>query len=133
MFDIGGPELVFLLLLALIVFGPQRLPELARQLGTQTAKFREAWHEFRRTLEREAALSDLQKAGRDVRDAAERARTTAGALARGELDADGAPGRRAHPSAGASVEKAESAPASERSRDRRKAASPADEAEEEPR
>jgi len=85
MFDIGGPEFVFLLLLALIVFGPKRLPELARQFGSQTAKFRESWLEFRRTLEREAALGELKKAGREVRRVADEARSAAGSLALGEL------------------------------------------------
>jgi len=41
MFGIGFPELVVILLLALIVLGPQRLPELARSLGRAFAALRQ--------------------------------------------------------------------------------------------
>ena len=91
MFDIGGPEFVFLILLALIVFGPKRLPEMARTLGTQTAKFRAAWLEFRRTLERETALGDIERAGRDVKRAVGEARGVVESIARVEPLRESAP------------------------------------------
>jgi TatA/E family protein of Tat protein translocase len=42
MFGIGGPELLLILGLALIVLGPKKLPELARALGKGLAEFRRA-------------------------------------------------------------------------------------------
>ncbi len=42
MFDIGPGELILLLLIALLIFGPSRLPELARSLGKGIREFREA-------------------------------------------------------------------------------------------
>ena len=42
MFGIGGPELLLILAIALIVLGPKKLPELARALGKGLAEFRRA-------------------------------------------------------------------------------------------
>ena len=50
MFGIGMPELLVILVVALIVLGPKRLPEIARSLGRGMAEFRRASNEFSRTL-----------------------------------------------------------------------------------
>jgi sec-independent protein translocase protein TatB len=47
------PHLVVLFVLALMVFGPQKLPELARMLGKATAEFRKMTNDFRYALEDE--------------------------------------------------------------------------------
>ncbi|MBI4590154.1 MAG: twin-arginine translocase subunit TatB [Candidatus Rokubacteria bacterium] len=51
MFDIGFQELILILVIALLVFGPKRLPELGRALGRALREFRRASEEFRSTLE----------------------------------------------------------------------------------
>ena len=51
MFDIGFQELILILVLALLVFGPTRLPELGRALGRAMREFRRATEEFRSTVE----------------------------------------------------------------------------------
>jgi len=51
MFDIGFQELILILVVALIVFGPRRLPELGRALGRAMREFRRATEEFRSTVE----------------------------------------------------------------------------------
>jgi TatA/E family protein of Tat protein translocase len=50
MFGIGAPELLIILVVALLVLGPRRLPEIARSLGRGMAEFRRASNEFTRTL-----------------------------------------------------------------------------------
>jgi TatA/E family protein of Tat protein translocase len=49
-FGIGAPELLIILVVALLVLGPKRLPEIARSLGKGMAEFRRASNEFTRTL-----------------------------------------------------------------------------------
>lgn len=50
MFGIGFPELLIILVVALLVFGPAKLPELARSLGKGMAEFRRASNDLRRSL-----------------------------------------------------------------------------------
>jgi len=56
---IGLPELLFILLLALLLFGPRKLPELGRSLGRGLAEFRRASSELRATIEKE--VRDLEQ------------------------------------------------------------------------
>lgn len=51
MLDIGLQELLVLMVLALLVFGPDKLPELGRKLGRAMREFRRASDEFRQTVE----------------------------------------------------------------------------------
>lgn len=50
---LGGPELFLILVVALIVFGPRKLPEMGRSLGRMMAEFRKASNDFQRTIEEE--------------------------------------------------------------------------------
>ena len=59
------PHLVVLFVMALIIFGPQKLPELARMLGKATAEFRKMTNDFRYALEDE--VRDLERQTR-IRD-----------------------------------------------------------------
>lgn len=50
---LGGPELILILVIALVVFGPRKLPDIGRSVGRMMAEFRRASNDFRRTLEDE--------------------------------------------------------------------------------
>jgi sec-independent protein translocase protein TatA len=50
MFNIGPPELIIILVLALIIFGPKRLPEIGKTVGKSLREFRAASTEIRREL-----------------------------------------------------------------------------------
>jgi len=59
--SLGFPEIAFILILALLLFGPRRLPEIGRTVGKSLAEFRRASNELRRTLENEVALEEPPK------------------------------------------------------------------------
>jgi TatA/E family protein of Tat protein translocase len=52
------PELIIILVIALIIFGPRKLPELGRSLGKSIGEFKRASNELRSTLEEEIRLED---------------------------------------------------------------------------
>jgi Tat protein translocase TatB subunit len=62
-FDIGPEKLVFLLVLALIVLGPRRLPQIARSLGRGLRELQRASSEVQRSLSQ--ALDEPETAGGD--------------------------------------------------------------------
>ena len=53
---LSSTELLFILVIALIFFGPRKLPQLARSMGKGLAEFRKASDDFKRTWEREVAI-----------------------------------------------------------------------------
>ena len=55
---IGMPELIIILTLALIIFGPRKLPELGRSLGKSLGEFKRASNELRNTLDDEIRLEE---------------------------------------------------------------------------
>lgn len=62
--SIGAPELLVILVVALIIFGPRKLPELSRSLGRSLAEFRRHSDEFKRTWEREVEMEETEKEAR---------------------------------------------------------------------
>jgi sec-independent protein translocase protein TatA len=50
---IGGPELVLIMIIGLIVFGPRKLPEIGKSVGKMIQEFRKASNDFKRTIEDE--------------------------------------------------------------------------------
>ena len=67
--SIGMPEMIIILVIALIIFGPRKLPELGRSLGKSLAEFKRASNELKNTLEEEIRL-DEQRVNLDASKAA---------------------------------------------------------------
>lgn len=72
--SIGMPELIIILTLALIIFGPRKLPELGRSLGKSLGEFKRASNELRNTLDEEIRIEEerttAQKAATPAKPAA---------------------------------------------------------------
>ncbi len=60
--SIGMPELIVIFVIALIIFGPRKLPELGRSLGRSINEFKRASNELKNTLEEEIRLEDQKPA-----------------------------------------------------------------------
>jgi len=65
MFGIGMPELILILVIALVVIGPSKLPDLARALGKGMAEFKKATQEIKESLDLD---EDLKQAKDDLVD-----------------------------------------------------------------
>jgi Tat protein translocase TatB subunit len=61
---LGGPELFLIFVVALIVFGPRKLPEIGKSLGKMMGEFRRASNEFRSTIESEVEAEKIRESMR---------------------------------------------------------------------
>ena len=84
MFGIGMPELMVIMVVALIVLGPKRLPEIARALGKGLAEFRRATGDINDELQRaqRAIEAEARAAEAERREASRKAAAQAAALAK---------------------------------------------------
>ena len=89
--SIGGGEILMILTLALLLFGPRRLPQIGKTLGRTMAEFRRATHDLKNSLEHEVEREDLkeareglQSAGREIVDAVSASNPLS--IARGALE-----------------------------------------------
>ena len=62
--SIGMPELIIILTIALIIFGPRKLPELGRSLGKSLGEFKRASNELRNTLDEEIRIEEQRNTER---------------------------------------------------------------------
>lgn len=58
---IGAQELIIIFVIALIVFGPRKLPQLGKSLGRSIGEFKRASNELRSTLEQEIRVEETRK------------------------------------------------------------------------
>ena len=59
--SLGVSEILLIMVVALIVFGPRKLPEIGRTLGKALAEFRKATDDLKNTIEREVRIDELKQ------------------------------------------------------------------------
>jgi len=62
--SVGVPELIIIFTIALIIFGPRKLPELGKSLGKSLAEFKRASNELKNTLDEEIRIEERRSAER---------------------------------------------------------------------
>ncbi len=68
--SLGVPEMIFIFLAALVIFGPKKLPEIGKKVGKGMAEFRRASSELKATFQREMDNIERETRMQDVRQAA---------------------------------------------------------------
>lgn len=58
---LGGPELILIFIVGLVVFGPRKLPEIGKSLGKMIGEFKRASADFQRTIEDEVETEKLRR------------------------------------------------------------------------
>ncbi|MFP4447047.1 MAG: Sec-independent protein translocase protein TatB [Desulfosudaceae bacterium] len=69
MFGIGMPELILILVVALVVIGPRKLPEMARSLGKALGEFKQATGEMTRAVNLDDNLKDIKQSFQEAKEA----------------------------------------------------------------
>lgn len=59
--SLGFPEMILIFIVALIVFGPKRLPDIGRTIGKALGEFKKATDDFKSTIEREVRVEELKQ------------------------------------------------------------------------
>jgi TatA/E family protein of Tat protein translocase len=90
MLDIGIQELLVIMVLALLIFGPDKLPELGRRFGRAMREFRRASDEFRSTVEQNLQIHDQDISPPTPSPLEPQASSVASATAATDTTADGA-------------------------------------------
>jgi TatA/E family protein of Tat protein translocase len=65
--SLGIPEMIMIFVVALIVFGPKRLPEIGRTLGKALGEFKKATDDFKSTIEREVHVQEMKELASSTR------------------------------------------------------------------
>ncbi len=66
MFGIGMPEMILILAVALIVFGPKKLPELGKSLGRALGEFKRATNDIKESIQIDTGLNDVRDKFKDM-------------------------------------------------------------------
>jgi TatA/E family protein of Tat protein translocase len=69
--NLGLPEMIFIFVIALIIFGPKKLPEIGRQVGKALNEFKRASNEFKAQIESEISQLDVDTAKQQIRPPAQ--------------------------------------------------------------
>jgi TatA/E family protein of Tat protein translocase len=61
------PELVLIFAVALLLFGPRKMPQIGKSIGRALGEFRRASNEFKRTIEDEVAADEIKEVERELK------------------------------------------------------------------
>jgi TatA/E family protein of Tat protein translocase len=64
---LGLPEIILIFVVALLLFGPRKMPQIGRSIGRAMGEFRRASNDFKRTIEEEVAAEDIRSVERDLK------------------------------------------------------------------
>ena len=64
---LGMPELILIFVVALLLFGPRKMPDIGRSIGRALGEFRRASNEFKRTIEDEVAADEIREVEKDLK------------------------------------------------------------------
>ena len=64
---LGMPEIILIFVVALLLFGPRKMPQIGRSIGRALGEFRRASNEFKRTIEDEVAADDIREVENDLK------------------------------------------------------------------
>jgi TatA/E family protein of Tat protein translocase len=62
------PELILIFVVALLLFGPRKMPQIGKSIGRALGEFRRASNEFKRTIEDEVASEEIREVERDLKE-----------------------------------------------------------------
>jgi TatA/E family protein of Tat protein translocase len=62
------PELILIFVVALLLFGPRKMPQIGRSIGRAMGEFRRASNEFKRTIEDEVAADEIREVEKDLKE-----------------------------------------------------------------
>ena len=65
---LGVPEVILIFVVALLLFGPRKMPQIGRSLGRAIGEFRRASNEFKRTIEDEVAADEIRSVQRELKE-----------------------------------------------------------------
>ncbi len=65
---LGVPEMILIFVVALLLFGPRKMPQIGRSLGRALGEFRRASNEFKRTIEDEVSAEEIKGVQRDLKE-----------------------------------------------------------------
>jgi len=88
MFGIGMPEMILILAVALIVFGPKKLPELAKSMGRALGEFKRATSDLKESIQAETGLDEVRKSLRETDQELRKSVSMIGQPAVGEAEAE---------------------------------------------
>lgn len=85
---IGMPELILIFAVALLLFGPRKMPQIGRSIGRALGEFRRASNDFKRTIEDEVAADEIREVERDLKEIRQVGRDVVDSADPGILDDD---------------------------------------------
>jgi len=88
--SIGMPELIIILVIALIIFGPRKLPELGKSLGRSLSEFKKASTDLQNTLEQEIKIEEEKEKEDKIKSKFDSTTTfgSEGTSAKSDIDSD---------------------------------------------